>query len=309
MRIGNFIGVTGPPPTVEDRLQQALDTENDGFDSLWDTQIMAADTITMLALVGRGTKRIELGTGVVPLMVQRNPVVLAQQALTTQAAAQGRFVLGIGAVSRAWLQVQPGLSSAAPPVYMREYLSILRTLVHERKVEHTGELFRVNTALQVPDAAPVPIMLAALGPVNLRIAGELADGTVTWMVGPRTLATYTTPRITAAAEAAGRPDPRICVGVQVAVTDDSAVGREAATRLFSQYSRRSHYKRLLDMEGVDGPGGVVIVGDEGEVERQLRSYADGGATDFLASIFPVGPDAQASVSRTKELLKSLVGKI
>ena len=111
MRIGNFIGVAGPPPTLEGRLQQALDTENDGFDSLWDTQIMAADTITMLALVGQATKRIELGTSVVPLIVQRNPVVLAQQALTTQAAAQGRFILGIGAVSRAWLGEQPGLSS------------------------------------------------------------------------------------------------------------------------------------------------------------------------------------------------------
>ena len=152
-------------------------------------------------------------------------------------------------------------------------------------------------------------MLAALGPVNLRIAGELADGTVTWMVGRRTLETYTTPRITAAASAAGRPSPRICVGVQVAVIDDATAGREAATRLFEHYARRSHYKRLLDIEGVDGPGGIAIVGNEAEVERQLRSFADGGATDLLASIFPVGPDPQASVSRTRELLKSLVGKI
>ena len=309
MRIGSFIGVTGPPPTVEDRLQQALETENDGFDSLWDTQIMAADTITMLALVGRATKRIELGTAVVPLMMQRNPVVLAQQALTTQAAAQGRFTLGIGAVSRAWLGEQPGLSSTSPSVYMREYLSILRALVHERKVDHSGEVFRVSTTLQVPDASPVPIMLAALGPVNLRIAGELADGTVTWMVGRRTLETYTVPRITAATAAAGRPAPRICVGIQAAVTDDAAAGRETATRLFQHYSRRSHYKRLLDMERVDGPGGIAVVGNEAEVERQLRSFADGGATDLLASIFPVGPDQQASVTRTRDLLKSLVGKI
>ena len=311
MKLGILSGVGGAtvsPPTLEDQIQEVVTAEADGFDSWWSTHAIGADALTLLALAGQRTQRIELGTGVVPLRLPRHPVTMAQQALTTQAAAGGRLVLGLGAPSGASMEEWGLASAGSPGLLLREYLTVLRTLVTDGAVDFQGHLFRAKAQLRVPDATPLPIMIAALGPVMLRVAGELSDGTVTWMVGPKTLGTHIVPRISAAAESAGRPIPRICAGVPVAVTDDPAAARAAATT-FDWYGDVPHYRRMLDIEGVDGPADVAVTGSEAEVGAQLRSYADAGASDLLASVFPVGDDAEASISRTHVLLKSLVGKI
>jgi alkanesulfonate monooxygenase SsuD/methylene tetrahydromethanopterin reductase-like flavin-dependent oxidoreductase (luciferase family) len=142
----------------------------------------------------------------------------------------------------------------------------------------------------------------------LRIAGELAEGTVTWMVGPKTLRTHIVPRINAAAEKAGREQPRVCVGLQIAVTDDGQEARRVANELFHRYGRLPSYRRMLDIEGVESPAEVAVVGNEAEVEEQLRGLADAGATDFMAAIFPTDGDEEASAARTRSLLKGLVGR-
>jgi F420-dependent oxidoreductase-like protein len=161
----------------------------------------------------------------------------------------------------------------------------------------------------VPGATPTPVLIAALAPMMLKIAGELADGTVTWMTGPRTIETHIAPKLNAAAKEAGRPAPRIAVGLPIAVTEDVAAAKERASQYFVVYGQLPNYRRVLDKEGAAGPADVAIVGDEAAVERQLRDLASAGATDFFAPIFPVGDDAQASVVRTRALVKSLVGKI
>ena len=166
---------------------------------------------------------------------------------------------------------------------MQEYISIVRGLVHDGNVDFQGEVFRVNGAIQVPSGSPFPILIAALAPRMLRIAGEQAEGTVTWMVGRKTLETHIVPRISSAAR--------------------------AAAKTFSRYGELPSYRRMLDMEGVEGPQDVAVLGDEGEVERQLRELAGAGATDLLPMMFPVGDDEAASVARTRSLLKSLVGKM
>ena len=143
----------------------------------------------------------------------------------------------------------------------------------------------------------------------LRIAGQLTDGTITWVTGRKTIETHTAPRLTKAAAGAGRPAPRVCVALPTAVTDDPAAARQRAAQDLTVYGQLPNYKRMLDREGVEGPADVAIVGDEAEVERQLRALADAGATDFLAAIFPAGDDAAASMARTRALLKSLVGKV
>ena len=301
-------GVTVSPPTLEGQLQEVVTAEADGFDSWWTTHGIGADALTLLALAGQRTQRIEFGTGVVPLRLPRHPVTMAQQALTTQAAAHGRLVLGLGALSRPSMEDWGLASAGGPEVLMREYLSVLRALVKDGAVDFQGQMFRVKAELRVPDAGPFPIMVAALGPVMLRVAGELSDGTVTWMVGRKTLETHIVPRMAAAAEAARRSVPRICAGVPVAVTDDPAAAR-AASAAFQWYGDVPHYRRMLDIEGVDGPADVAVTGNEAEVEAQLHAYADAGATDLLASVFPVGDDAEASITRTRGLLKSLVRKV
>lgn len=312
MRIGiNYGGVASLEAQiqqVEEHVQRVVDAEQDGFDSIWLAQIFGADALTTIALAGAKTRRIEMGTAVVPTF-SRHPFALAQQALTVQAATGGRFSLGIGLSHKLVIEDMWGLSYDRPASHMREYLSVLRPLVNEGRVAFNGDLFRVAGALQVPGAAPCPILIAALAPMMLRVAGELADGTVTWMAGAKTIESHIVPRINAAASAAGRPSPRVCVSLPVAVTDDAAGARERAAQEFQVYGHLPSYRRMLDKEGAQGPGDVAIVGSEAEVERQVRALADAGATDFSAAIFPVGEDAAASLARTFALLKGLVGKV
>ena len=309
MRIGIFIGSVGAGGDLDGQVEQIVTAEKDGFDSFWSAQVLGVDALTLIALAGQRTKRIEMGTAVVPTF-PRHPMALAQQALTTQAATGGRLTLGIGLSHRPMVEGRLGLQFDRPALHMQEYISVLRRLVHEGRVEFSGQVFQVNGSIQVPSATPCPIVIAALGPRMLRIAGELAEGTVTWMTGRKTLDSHIVPRINSAADAAGRPKPRVCVGVPIAVTDNLAAAREQASRLFQRYGQLPSYRRMLDMEGVEEPADMAIVGNEPEVERQLRSLAEAGTTDLLAAIFPASDeDEEGSVARTRALLKGLIGKI
>ena len=293
---------------LEQYVQQVVEAEREGFDSCWFSQIFSTDALTAIALAGARTTRIELATSVIPTF-PRHPFVLAQQALTAQAAAGGRLTLGIGLSHKPVIEGMWGLSYEGPANHMREYLSVLGPLVTEGRVAFSGEVFRVAGGLQVPGATSFPILIAALAPMMLRIAGELADGTVTWMTGPKTIETHIVPRINAAAEAAGRPRPRVCVGLPIAVTDDPVGARKRAAQAFQIYGQLPNYRRMLDKEGAEGPEDVAIVGSEVEVERQLRALAAAGATDFGAGMFPGDGDAEASLARTRALLKGLLGKV
>jgi F420-dependent oxidoreductase-like protein len=195
-----------------------------------------------------------------------------------------------------------GFSFEQPVRHMREYLSILMPLLHEGAVDSTGETMRASLALNVADRQPPPVLLAALGPKMLELAGAVADGTVTWMTGPSTLAQHTVPTITQAAERAGRPAPRVMVSLPVCVTDDVAAARERAASEFQVYGFLPSYRAMLDREGAEGPADVAIVGDSGTVEKAVRQLADTGVTDFVASIFGQRDDR----ARTRELLRSLL---
>jgi alkanesulfonate monooxygenase SsuD/methylene tetrahydromethanopterin reductase-like flavin-dependent oxidoreductase (luciferase family) len=149
------------------------------------------------------------------------------------------------------------------------------------------------------------VLLGALGPRMRRIAGTLADGTITWMTGRRTLAEQVGPDLRAAAREAGRPEPRIVAGIPVVVTGDPAGAREAASKLFTVYGTLPSYRAMLDAEGVSGPGELALAGDAAAIERVIRSFADAGVSDFHGAVFPYGDDPKASVRRTLELLGEL----
>ncbi len=305
MKLAIFFGGAND---VEGQVQGVIDAEKDGFDGIWFGQIFGPDVLTVLALAGQKTNRVELGTSVVPTY-PRHPHMLAQQALTVQAACGGRFNLGLGLSHAPVVESMWGLSYDRPAAHMREYLSVLIPLIREGRASFSGEFFRVSATVQVPVPKPPPVLIAALAPVMLRMAGEMTDGTITWMAGPKTLETHIVPRITKAAKEAGRPAPRIVVGLPIAVTDDPTDARERAGRSFQIYGTLPNYQRMLNIEGAGGPADVAIVGNESEVEKQLRNLASTGATDFLAGSFPVGDDPQAALSRTRALLMTLVGKI
>ena len=308
MRIGPFIGTMGAAGTLQGQVQQVVDAESDGFDSFWTPQISGVDALTMLALSGERTSTIEVGTAVVPTY-PRHPTALAQQALTTQAATGGRLLLGIGLSHKPTVEGRWGMSFQSPAQHMEEYLTVLQSLMDTGNVDFRGEHFAVTYDIQRMADSPPTVCIAALGPRMLRLAGSRAGGTITWMVGPRTLDSHIVPRISAAADEAGQPSPRVCVGLPVCVSDDRQAAFKAAAGYYHGYGNLPSYRRMLDIEGVESPAEVAIVGNEAEVESQLRALSDAGATDLLASVFPAGDDPASSTSRTYDLLKSLVGQV
>lgn len=306
MKIGIGIGdIAGRPVEIDDLIAQTQRAEKDGFASAWFANTFGIDALTTVALVGRETSRIPLGTAVVPTFT-RHPIAMAQQALTAQAAARGRFSLGIGLSHQVVIEFMLGLSFAKPFTHMREYLAVLAALIRTGKVEFQGSEFRVNANVAVPGATPCPILLAALAPKMLALAGAEADGTITWMTGPKTLREYTLPRINEAAAKAGRPAPRVVVGLPIAVTADIESARERAGRAFQVYGSLPSYRAMLDREGAGGPADVAIVGDEDAVSEQLQQLAAAGVTELLAVPFPVGSDKRASLERTRALLLRLI---
>lgn len=302
MKIGIGIGeIAGEPAGVDEIVAAAKRAEDDGFASAWLANVFSIDAITACALAGRETSRIELGTAVVPTF-PRHPAAMAQQALTAQAACRGRFALGIGLSHQVVIEPMFGLSFAKPYTHMREYLAVLGPLIRSGAASHAGSEYNVNARIAVRGAAPCPILLAALAPKMLALAGSAGDGTITWMTGPKTLREHTIPRIHEAAAAAGRPKPRVVAGLPVAVTDDAAAAREKAAQSFQVYGFLPSYRAMLDREGVAGPADVAVVGDEDCVRGQLARLRDIGVTDLLAVPFPVGPDPAASLARTRALL-------
>ena len=300
MRIGIFGGDTAAR-TIDDVVADAKAAAADGFASYGLPQIFALDAMGVLAVVGREVPRIELATGVVPTY-SRHPLTMAQQALTVQAASGGRFVLGIGLSHQIVIENMFGLSFDKPVRHMREYLSVLMPLLHDGKASFQGETIRTEATIGVEPRVTPPVIVAALGEQMLKLAGTMADGTVTWMTGPATLASHTVPTITAAAERAGRPAPRIEASLPICITNDIEGARERAAREFQVYGFLPSYRAMLDREGAEGPADVAIVGDDATVEKQVLALADAGVTQFVASIY----GAREERTRTRDLLKSML---
>jgi F420-dependent oxidoreductase-like protein len=289
----------GRPPLdqVRDALRRAAD---DGFASAWMNNIFGLDALTTLAVAGSQVPGIELGTAVVPTY-PRHPAALAQQALTVAAATDGRLALGVGTSHEVVIRNMFGYDFK-PVEHTREYLSILRPLLHGEPAKVHGNQISADITLSTPGPTPVPLLLAALGPRMLRLAAQLADGTVLWMTGPATVRSHIVPTITAEADARGRPSPRVVCILPICVTSDPDAARAAAAKVFAIYGQLPSYRAMLDREGAAGPADVALVGDEAVVEAQLADLADAGVTDFVAGEFGRGEDAV----RTRRLLMSLL---
>lgn len=297
MRIG--LGTGGR--TIAEAVEATKQAEADGFASVWFSNIFGLDAMTVCAVAGAATSTIELGTFVVPTF-PRHPHAMAQQASSTNDAAGGRFALGVGLSHQIVIEMMFGLSYERPARHMEEYLSVLMPLLHDGKVQHSGEVYKVAGNLD-RNGAPQPpsVVVAALGPKMLEITGRLADGTATWTTGVKTLGDHIVPTITAAATKAGRPAPRIIAGLPVCVTEDAHAARELAAKQFAVYGTLPAYRAMLDREGAATPGDIALVGDEEAVAAQVRALADAGVTDFGGSLY--GTPEQ--VERGRALLKSL----
>ncbi len=301
MRIG--VGLqdpSGPAPmtALREELQRAADQ---GFASAWMSNIFGVDALTALAVVGNQVPGIEVGTAVVPTY-PRHPAALAQQARTVAAAVDGRLVLGIGTSHRIVIEDMFGYDFGKPILHMREYLDVLLPLLEGQPAAVSGTTVRANIGLTTPNPGRVPVLLAALGPQMLRLAGERTDGTVLWMTGPATVRDHIVPSITDAARDAGRPSPRVVCSLPVCVTDDPDGARERAARVFAIYGDLPSYRAMLDFEGASGPAEVALVGDEDAVAAQVGALAEAGVTDFTAVEYTGGPEG----ARTRAFLRTLL---
>jgi F420-dependent oxidoreductase-like protein len=305
MRIGTSVAEpTGPDALVQlaDQLRAAA---ADGFASAWMSNIFGLEALISLAVAGSQVPGIELGTAVIPTY-PRHPAVLAQQALTTDLALGGRLALGIGLSHQIVIQDMYGYSFERPARHMREYLAVLAPLLAGEPVSFEGETLQAKIGLSVPRSGhKVPLLIAALAPQMLRLAGSRADGTVLWMTGPATVRDYIVPSITRAAADAGRPAPRVVCVLPVCVTDDAEQARVNAGKAFAIYGQLPSYRAMLDREGAAGPGDVAIVGDEDAVAAQIRTLGDAGVTDFVAGEYARGADGP----RTRALLRKLISEL
>jgi len=317
MRIGLMIGPErGRYATKVERLRRdARWAEEAGLSTVWVPQIPDEfDVLTAAALVGAETSRIEVGTAVVPVQ-PRHPIALAQQALSTQVVCEGRLSLGLG-VSHHWIiDEMLGIPYERPASTMRAYLDVLdAAFAGPGMVDVENEMFRVHNPLDITDITPTPTLLAALGPVMLRIAGERTDGTILWMADERAIASHVVPHITRAAETAGRPAPRIVAGIPMCLCRDDEVDAAITrtNRILAEAEVSPNYQKLLDLGDAQEVGDLLAAGSEATIEKRLRSFADAGVTDISVRVVPIGDDRDtllASLRRTRDYLASLAGSL
>ncbi|MFC4009495.1 TIGR03564 family F420-dependent LLM class oxidoreductase [Nonomuraea purpurea] len=297
MRYGYFLAERNVPDPIGDLRDQIGEAAAMGFSSAWLSNIFGLDALTALAAAGAQGPAIELGTAVVPTY-PRHPAVLAQQAMTANAALGGRLALGIGLSHKVVIEDVFGYSFERPGRHMKEYLDILIPAGRGEHVTYDGETLKAHLKLTTPGAG-FPVLVAALGPRMLKLAGTVADGTVLWMTGPKTVAEHIAPTINAAAAEAARRPPRIVCALPIAVTDDREAAVRRADEIFEVYGQLPSYRAMLDREGAATPGEAAIIGDEETVLATLAELERAGVTDFVGSPF-------ANRERTLNLLVGAV---
>jgi F420-dependent oxidoreductase-like protein len=321
VRIGVMIGPErGDSARKVTKMLADIDwAETAGLDSAWIPQIPNDfDALVAVALLGTRTSRIELGTAVVPLQAQ-HPIALARQALSVHAATGGRLVLGVGPSHHWIVDDMLGIPYERPAAYTRDYLQVLdaalsTTRANPGAVDVENDTFRVHNPLDLAPVAPLPVLVAALGPVMLSLAGERADGTILWMADERAVAEHVVPRITKAADNAGRPAPRIIAGIPVCLCAAGEIdaARERANRILGEAEVSPNYQRLLGYGDAKDVGDICAAGDEDAILDRLRRFAAAGVTDLSVRLLPIGDtrdELVASKQRTREMIAALAAEL
>jgi 5,10-methylenetetrahydromethanopterin reductase len=299
MRIGiNGTGLV-QKASIDAIRKDASNAARDGFASYWLAEHPTGgfDALTVLSVIAQDVPNIEFGTAVIPTY-PRHPMTLANQALTTQTALDGRLCLGIG-LSHEIMMAQLGLSFDKPIRHLREYLSILMPLLNDGEVSFQGETLSCTAKVFVAGDPPPQVVVAALGPQALRVAGGRTDGTTLAWVGPKTIKEHIVPTISLAAEKAGRSAPRIISTLPIVVTNNADAIRQRIAKTLTMYAELPSYRAMFDREGVLGPADLAIAGGLNEVEDRLAALNDAGVTDFAASVYATNPDENQA---TRELL-------
>ena len=277
---------------VDDVIDQAKRAHSSGVQQIWLGQLFDVDSLALAALIGAAVPGLGVGISAVPIN-PRHPLIVASLAQTAQAAAHGNFSLGLALGGHEPERKAFGISPANTLQRLREYLTVLRSVLEDGAVDfHGSEITAApDLPVRVPGGTPIPLYVAAMGPKALQVTGELADGTQLFLAGPRTIAEFIEPTLTKAAVEAGRPQPRILASVPVLITDDVDAGRAEAAEALAFYETIPSYEKILAREGVNGAADIAVIGTADSVVRQLASYRDAGATDVVLS--PIRRDEAA----------------
>lgn len=313
MRIGLMVGPErGRYPTkVARMISDATWAEEHGLSTVWIPQVPDEfDAMTAAALIAQATTRIEIGTAVVPIQT-RHPVALLQQALSTQLVAGGRFALGLGPSHHWVIEDMIGLPYERPAALTADYLDALdAAMTGPGMVDVVNDTFTIHNPMYVTDEPRMPVLLAALGPVMLRLAGSRTDGTILWLADEKAIETHVVPKLTAAATDAGRPSPRVVAGVPVCLcsNDEVDVAKARADRVLSEATVSPNYQRLLDKGDATGVSDILVAGDETTIHTRLAAFASAGVTDLSVRVLPIGDGREellASSARTRAFLAEL----
>lgn len=289
--------------------------ESAGLDSAWMPQVPNDfDCLTMVALMAANTSRIELGTAVVPLQAQ-HPIALARQSLSVHAMSGGRLALGVGPSHHWIVRDMLGLPYEKPAAYTRDYLEVLNAAISgPGAVDVENDSFTVHNPTVLSADTPMPVLVSALGPVMLQIAGEQADGTSLWMADEKAIGEHIAPKITKAAAQAGKPAPRIVAGIPVTLCANSEIeeAKERANRVLAEAETSPNYQRLLDRGEARNVGDLLAAGDMEAILGRFQRFADAGVTDLSVRLLPIGDNRDeliASKYRTREVIAELAEQV
>lgn len=307
-RVGLAVQATDVTTTIT-RIREA---EYAGIQQVWMTQSPGMlDTLTLFAAAAVQTTRIRLGTSIVPVY-PRHPLVMAQQAATIDALAPGRLRLGVGPSHRHVMESMYGLSMLSPLAYLREYVEVMRQALWEGHVDHQGTFFKV--AASIPRPARIPLLISALGEKAFHLAGEIADGAISWVCPVPYLLDTGLPALRAGAQAQNRPVPPLVAHIPVAMSTDEAAVQAAATSRISYYTKAPFYAHMFAEAGFpiagDGTGiaplikALVVAGDQTQVEKRLRELIASGLDELLLMLVPVADEASE-----REQLMQVIGSL
>jgi F420-dependent oxidoreductase-like protein len=281
--------VINPSPTatnaVDDVIAQARRAYEVGVRHVWLSQQVSHDAISLAGLVGAAVPGLGVGTFVVPIN-PRHPLIIATLAQTAQAATHGNFSLGLGLGAKAIEAKMFGTTWSNPVGRLREHLLMLRSIFDTGTLDFHGTELSASVkdwTVSLAGGTPIPVYVAAMGPKALRVTGELADGTLPYLAGPRTLEEFIVPTIFDAAAAAGRPAPRIIAAVPVVVADDADAARTLAAEELKFYETIPSYATVIAREKADSAVDLAAIGSADAIRAQLQHYLDAGATDLVLS--------------------------
>lgn len=269
---------------VDDMVAQASRAHAIGVRRVWLGQQNDHDAIALAGLIGAAVPGLGVGTAVVPIN-PRHPLIIASLAQTAQAASHGNFSLGIGLGGHSPERQAFATAWHNSITRLREHLTVLRSIFDTGSVDFSGSEISAHPewSVRVAGGTPVPVYVAAMGPKALQVTGELADGTLPFLAGPRTIAEFIEPTLAKAAADAGRPKPRIIAQVPALVSDDVYAARDFVAEQLSFFETMPSYQKVIAREGVTSTTDLAAVGSAESVRRQVQSYLDAGATDVVLS--------------------------